>query len=623
MARTKAPADVAPTAAEAFNGITLDDLRPLAALVEPDPPKKKTDLVPLLARVMTDPARVRALYDRLDALSRNAVRVATFDPAGRLDRVRFRARFGEDPRFSTADPNREDWQYTYAERRQIRPALLRLLFPRYDHLPTDTRAILREFVPPPEPFAVPTLDVPPDTHPLTRRAWTGWGQPVKLRDVPVRVRETAAEAEADVRAVLRLIEAGKVRVTDKKLVPTEATRQAVAGVLAGGDFYAPDEAEEWKHDPAFDLAIKAFAWPALVQAGGLAEKFGDALKLTPAGRRALTAEPADVLRKLWAAWLKTRQFDEFAQIDAIKGQGRAEMSAAAGRRKVVAEALADGPVGRWFAVEDFFRFLRATGRGFPVSYQTHELYISEHYYGNLGYSDEHEWEQLQGRFALAFLFEYAAPLGLIDVAYVPPQGVRNDYQSRWGADDLSCLSRYDGLLYLRVNPLGAWALGLADEYRRPAPVRVELLRVLANRDVVAAGPLPAADRLTLDRYAEAASDGVWKLSADKVLGVVEQGGTVDELAQFLESRAVGGLPDTVATFLADLRTKAGRLTDAGRARLIGCADEHVAAELAADRQLKGKCLRAGDRHVVVRDADLEAVRKAVRRLGYVWPVPPE
>jgi hypothetical protein len=141
--------------------------------------------------------------------------------------------------------------------------------------------------------------------------------------------------------------------------------------------------------------------------------------------------------------------------------------------------------------------------------------------------------------------------------------------------------------------------------------------------VVATGALPAADRLTLDRFAEPSSGGVWTLSAEKALGVVEQGGSVDELEQFLDSRAVGGLPDTVATFLADLRAKAGRLADAGRARLIACADEHVAAELAADRPLKGKVLRAGDRHVVVREADLEAVRKAVRRLGYVWPVPPE
>lgn len=617
----KATADGPVTAREAFGKLTLDDLRPLAGLVLPDPPKKKGELVPRLAAAMTDPARVRALYDRLEPAAREAVRAAVADPAGRLDREKFRAHHGSAPRFDDADPDRPAWAFTGAERRAIHPSPLRLFLPWRDLLPTDTRAVLRVFVPPPEPFAVPTGDDPPAVHTVYEHVWGG-GKAAG-RDVPVRVRATAAEAVADVRAVLRLIDGGKVRVTDKKRVPTEAARRAVAGVLAGGDFYAPADADEVKQDPAHDLGIKAFAWPVLAQAGGLAEPAGDALRLTAAGRRALTTAPADVLRGLWARWLKAGGFDEFARVEVIKGQGRAALTAAAGRRAVVADALAAVPVGRWFDVEHFFRLLRATGRTFALTRHDDdfELYIAEPEYGNLGYLDDHAWEQLQGRFVLAFLFEYAATLGAIDVAYVPPQGVRHDFQSRWGADDLSCLSRYDGLLRLRVNPLGAWLLGSAAEYRPAPPTRVESLRVLANLDVVAAGPLPAADRLTLERFADPASDGVWKLSAGRVLRAVEEGRTVDELADFLATRAVGELPAAAAAFLADVRAKAGRLADAGLARLIACADEFVAAELAADRRLAGKCLRAGDRYLVIRLADLPAAREAARRLGYVWPVP--
>jgi hypothetical protein len=617
----KARTDEALTAREAFEKLTLDDLRPLAGLVATEIPKRKTELVPLLTGVMTDPRRVRTLYDRLEPAAQNAVRVAVFDPAGHLDRDKFRAQFGEVPRFNDADPTRESWSYSVAERRNIKAVPLRLFFPRYDHLPTDTRALLREFVPPPEAFAVPVVETLPEAHTLSEDAWTGKTRERKKWEEPVRVRETVGAAEAEVRTVLRLIETGKVRVTDKKLVPTEAARQALAGVLSGGDFYGPDDASQSKWDPAFDLGIRTFAWPVLVQAGGLAEKSGDSLKLTPAGKKALTAPPPDVLRRLWATWLKTRAFDEFARVEAVKGQGRARMSAAAGRRAVLVEALAACPVGRWFAVGDLFRLLRATGRSFVVAHEEHELYIGEHYYGNLGYTDEHAWEQLQGRFVLAFLFEYAATLGVVDVAYLPPQGVRQDFQDRWGADEFTCLSRYDGLLYLRINPLGAWFLGRADAYRPAAPTRSEILRVLPNLDLVALHDLPVSDRLVLERFTESESEGVWKLSAGKILGVLQQGGSIDELEQFLDIRTTGKFPGTVVTFLADLRAKAGRLTDAGAARLIACADEHMAAELAADRRLKGKCLRAGDRFVVVRETDLDTVRKGVRRLGYVWPLP--
>ena len=53
-----------------------------------------------------------------------------------------------------------------------------------------------------------------------------------------------------------------------------ATVAAVAEVLDGGDFY-----------PAEPIA--AFAWPLLLQAGGLAELAGGRLQLTDRGRAAL------------------------------------------------------------------------------------------------------------------------------------------------------------------------------------------------------------------------------------------------------------------------------------------------------------------------------------------------
>jgi hypothetical protein len=85
---------------------------------------------------------------------------------------------------------------------------------------------------------------------------------------------------------------------------------------------------------------------------------------------------------------------------------------------------------------------------------------------------------------------------------------------------------------------------------------------------------------------------------------------------------MGDLPQTVVSFFADLRRKAGMLIDRGPARLIECADEHLAAELASDRRLQGKCVRAGERLLAVREKDLAVVRKEIRRLGHVWPLSP-
>src|SRR4051794_32221356 len=102
------------------------------------------------------------------------------------------------------------------------------------------------------------------------------------------IRPTAALAQTNLYAVLHLVAAGRLRCSQTTRRPAAATVAAVVGVLDGGDFY-PDE------------PIAAFAWPLLVQAGGLAELVGDRLQLTDRGRT--LAKPAAVtIRQLWRSW---------------------------------------------------------------------------------------------------------------------------------------------------------------------------------------------------------------------------------------------------------------------------------------------------------------------------------
>jgi hypothetical protein len=104
--------------------------------------------------------------------------------------------------------------------------------------------------------------------------------------------------------VLRLIDAGKVAVSDKTCRPTSAAMRAVAAVLDGGDFYAGDDQDQ-EIGP-----VRTFAWPLLVQAAGLTERAGSRLRLTAAGRKAMTEPAATSLRRPWERWLDTRLLDE-------------------------------------------------------------------------------------------------------------------------------------------------------------------------------------------------------------------------------------------------------------------------------------------------------------------------
>jgi hypothetical protein len=306
-------------------------------------------------------------------------------------------------------------------------------------VPADLDEPLRAFAPKPAPVQLHTIHALPETVGESRLV----------------VRNTERDAMVDVTVLLRLVDQDKVQVSDKTSLPGTATLRLLTDSLVDSDFYAGDTE---KHPGSQEIgAIKAFSWPVLLQAAGLVQRNGTRLALTPAGLKALSAPPAGVLSMIWKKWLKSSLLDEFSRVDVIKGQKSKSrvMTALAPRRAVIGDMLGRCPVKTWISVDDFSRFMQATAHTFEVTHDPWALYICEREYGSLGHDGFHSWDILQLRYLLCFLFEYAAALGIIDVAYIEPHGARDDFRELWGADDLEFLSRYDGLVYFRLTPLGA------------------------------------------------------------------------------------------------------------------------------------------------------------------------
>ncbi|HEY8721191.1 hypothetical protein [Pengzhenrongella sp.] len=153
------------------------------------------------------------------------------------------------------------------------------------------------------------------------------------------------------------------------------------------------------------------------------------------------------------------------------------------------------------------------------------------------------------------LFEYAATLGLLDVAYADPAGAREDFRGNMATEELESLSRYDGLRAIRINALGAYVLGLSGAAPPEMTTIANSIRVLPNHDVVALGEVPLGDRLT----------------------------------------------------------------DRGMVRLVECADPATAAFIAGDRRTRGLCQLVGDRHLAVGVEHEGAFRTTLAQLGHVLP----
>ncbi|MFH9355508.1 helicase-associated domain-containing protein [Kitasatospora sp. NPDC017646] len=426
-----------------------------------------------------------------------------------------------------------------------------------------------------------------------------------------RIRATEHEAQANLAALLQLCATGKLRCSEKTRRPSAATVAAITEVLDDSDFY--------EHE-----AIAAFAWPLLLQAGGLATLASGRLTLTPRGRTALAKPAHETIAALWQRWLKNTLLDEFSRIEEIKGQRAANvLTAARPRRELVGQALTTRTTGQWIAVDDLFVQMRRAGQD-PLIARTEralwKLYLEDPQYGSLGYDGHHDWPLLQGRYTLAVLFEYAAVLGLIDIDYIPPAGARTDYQHNWGGDYLDQLSRYDGLLAIRLNPLGAYTTGQSATYTpspKPRPATPSgQITVLPNHDIAALDGLAPADALLLDAFADKTGDRVWSLTHRSLLRAIDAGRDLAELRRYLEAASRHPLPQTVTTLLDDAARRLGQVRDTGPVHLIECADPAVAALLAGDRRLRTVATRLGERHFAVPAGRLAAFRTAALAQGY-------
>ena len=588
-----------------FSASTVAHLKELLALFpyapKPSSPRKEHLLAIIIAEMADE--KLPALWQRLDETQQLAVAEACYNTGGLHIASRFYAKHGKSPSFFI--PSKHSTSYYSGKM-----SLLCLFFHEWDRefvLPIDLHLKLRAFVPKPAENVLHTIEGAPAPT----------GQNREDETVDIIFRHTELEAITDLSIVLRSIEQGKLSASVKTQMPSNSSQRLLTELLTGGDFYEwLPKKDKWEQEIG---PIKALAWPLLLQAGGLAQINGTKLALTPAGVKALSAEPEKTLRSLWKKWLKSSILDEFSRIDEIKGQkssGRV-MSAVQPRREVLQDALKRCPVNAWLTLEELMRYMRAENMPFTVCHDPWKLYICDANYGSLGAGGTPQWDFLQKRYAMVLLLEYCATLGLIDVGLLHPADAEADFGGQWGADELAFLSRYDGLLYLRLNPLGAYCLELTDHYQvaqREVNVKISVQPNLSFS--LQSGELALADKLMLENWALAETPQSWRLDKAKTLAAFERGQDSAEIVAFLQQADSQELPQQVEHFFAQCKIQGRALKPTGTCLLIECSNKQIAEQIANHAETKALCLRAGDKHLVVK-LELEAkFRNAVRTVGF-------
>ena len=570
-----------PSLAEALDAhYRTDDLKKLAALVCFEIPEKKPERIKaVVTALFKEP---KAIFARLSPLAQLAVSEAVHTWGGRFERRMFMARYAASP-----------WAEAKKGSRQGTGDLLSL-FIIGGRIPADLLQTLRDFVPAPLEDQI-------------RYAETGPGE-------ECQVRETAQAALANAAMILAQVAGKKVRVSAKTGRATAATVKMIGELLSGGDWYNDDEIGP----------MQAFAWPLLLQGGGLARSDGGSLALTPAGLKALKKDLAGGIKAAWKKWEKTALIDEFSRVTAIKGQqsgGGRTMTSPAKRRPMLNMLLEDLQPGRWISVDELARLiLSRDGYSFSMVNYEWKLYLFDPQYGYLDYYDT--WPLLQFRYLLVYLLEYCATLGLLDVAYTKPHRALDDFRKCWGSDELEFLSHCDGLRYIRINDLGAYVLGHTESFL--AEKDTTMLYTFDGRDILSTGggEIPPGQILFLDRIARRREIDRWRLSASSLMSAMGGAESLAEIRATLAASSPTGLNPEIELLFREVEERSTAFVEVGRTSLIACSPE-MRKQVLTDKKISRLCLPAGDRYLVCIPGKEKQLADALAALGYSVAVSPE
>ncbi len=527
-------------------------------------------------------------------------------------------RFISDTEFEAKFGRGSPWQELAKLDFWHRPVLLLEIVIHYDHQDRESILLssligpLRALLPKSAPLGVRVVEeLPLDSHKYL-------GSDGK----PLQVFESERIAPAELARVLRLVQAGKIKVTDTTQRPTDSSTRLIGEALAAPDFELEEPAElrrQWASEEKAGPA-RAHAWGVLVQQCGWAKPKGGTLALTPAGQQLLAFSP-EKFREGFKRFVTDGDFDELHRVNHIRGQtGKHKrwISDPGLRKTVVADVLATFPAGQWLQYKEALRLLEASGEDWNVMSSGGFLHICDAQYGVI-----HDHHGVNSQFLRALLMESLATLGLFDLAYVYPHHEWPDLAENWGRESFPFCGRYDGLRYVRLNPFGAYCLGAAETYTEHADERLKLFRVLPNLDIVLTnGGLDPASRAVLELLAAPQSELVWTLDSQRMLTHIETGGSFAELKQFLENNAADSLPDNVVVFLKDLESKLGACKSACEAILLEWQDETLARLITTSSGLNRLCSHAGSNRIAVARADYRAFARALKKLGYVAPFRP-
>lgn len=552
---------------------------------------RKAWLTEAMTKGLSDHSLLKPYVKRLSEQETNFIRECVFNYHGWIDRARFKAKYGHGS--FPENPGKDRLYYSP----KLNDAIDLFFYPNAERygppkMPDALISSLTQFVAPPEPDVLKTCELP---EPLPEL---------------YKVSEREKLALSELHSMLILLQDKQLKVSEKTGVASLATIKKVA-----------KNTHEYYEDTSCDDGvgmeyILSYGWLRLLGNSKLSKQ--SKTTLVPARKNNQTS--VDTIKEMWEQWVNNRVHDEFRRIDKVKGQngkGKRFFTNVVSRRQAIIAALKECKPNTWIDFNDFDRFMFITGAELEITTSPHFLYIYNPEYGEF-YNGS--WDGLEMRYLRCFLVEYAATLGLIDIVMVPPEGggPDDDYTGYYdGINELDCLSRYDGLRFFRLTPLGEYVLGMTDSYQEEETGSIETMLSIQRqgRIVFDNKPTPWEQRF-ISLYAEQSKDNDWKLSRKKIMEALQVGGSIDELKDFLLTREDQPfLPEDCESLLKQAEVNRDGVKPRGEALIMTCKNQEIAELIANDKALSKWCQRLGKLEIVIPKSKEKKFRDSLNAMG--------
>ena len=628
MPRTTAPPPPIPNIYQSLSSLTVEKLKWYASGLSGRAPDRKHELVDHIAAALTNTELVKALFAKLTANQQKALAEVAHHHGGRYEELAIPAKY-PGVKLGKSTSERYSYSFGFGSSKRTTPPLPFELFFYYSYgqdwyIPSDVAEIVRLITKPEPPMKMTSTQAVPILN---------YKDPATGKNQGIEQLLSRAESSVftDLAATLSLVADGKATIGVSTRLPSLPTVRALKSQLLVPDLFMD------KDYTRADDAMRTQALIVLVQAANWASSpgGGSKLQLTRAGSDVLARGiGAPQVREAWAKWLKSNLLDELSRVSAIKGQqsNATRLNKPALRHEAIDQTLRFLPVDKWVEIDEFTRFIKSENLipDIELSRPT-GLYVGSSYYGGL-YDRRQYWDIVIGSYIRVVLMEYVATLGIIEIAYTKPEYGTRNFDELGDLDYADFISRYDGLIALKLTPLGAYALGLSDSYV-PSPnlEKNELrhgdapvLRVLPTLDIVVldAGRLMPHEKMLLERIAAPQSDHVYRLSRDVILESVGKVVQLDQVKIFLADKSgitPEKLPNTVLTFFDDVEKRSTILREGDRLIVFESDDPYLLAELSKAPGIRGVAQlgKIGKQDVLfIPESHEREARKQIKKLGY-------